>query len=220
MKANNVNINSLKPVTEPSVSNAKVLEVNADDVKLLLNKMPIIAKVAFSCLVQPQKDDEVICTRAENGLYYLLGIIERPDTQDINLSFPAEVKIQAKNGSINMTASHSVNLMANENLNCFADKTIHKSRETVIDFDKTVANGQSIQASFKSVQILSELMNTMAKTVIDKFKNYTRQTESYDQVQAGQMQRKVKGLYAMDSKYTVMVSKKDTKIDGERIHMG
>ncbi|NOX93210.1 MAG: DUF3540 domain-containing protein, partial [Gammaproteobacteria bacterium] len=27
-------------------------------------------------------------------------------------------------------------------------------------------------------------------------------------------------MYSMNSKYTVMVSKKDTKIDGERIHMG
>ena len=60
----------------------------------------------------------------------------------------------------------------------------------------------------------------MAKQLTERVKNYIRHTEDYDQVNAGQMTRKVDGLYAMDSRHTVMVSKKDTKIDGERIHMG
>jgi len=34
------------------------------------------------------------------------------------------------------------------------------------------------------------------------------------------MSRKVDGLYSMKSDTTLMVSKSDTKIDGERIHMG
>jgi len=63
-------------------------------------------------------------------------------------------------------------------------------------------------------------MSTMAKQVIDRFKSYIRHSENSDQVKAGQMTREVSGLYSMDSKYTIMVSKRDTKIDGERIHMG
>ena len=60
----------------------------------------------------------------------------------------------------------------------------------------------------------------MARQVIEKFKSYVRGTEDYDQVNAGQMMRKAKGLYSMDSEQTIMVSRKHTKIDGERIFMG
>jgi len=60
----------------------------------------------------------------------------------------------------------------------------------------------------------------MAKQVIDRFKSYIRHSEESDMVKAAQMTREVSGLYSMDSKYTIMLSKKDTKIDGERIHMG
>ncbi len=39
-------------------------------------------------------------------------------------------------------------------------------------------------------------------------------------VKSGQMTRQTDGLYAMDSKHTIMNSKKSTKIDGEKILMG
>lgn len=83
-----------------------------------------------------------------------------------------------------------------------------------------IARGNCLQADFKTVWVISQMVNTLAKQVISKFKNYIRRTEDYDQVKSGQMTRQVDGLYSLDSKHTVLVSKKDTKIDGERIHMG
>lgn len=60
----------------------------------------------------------------------------------------------------------------------------------------------------------------MAKQAIQKFNSYVRKSDISDQVQAAQMSRKVDGLYTMNSKHTILVSQKDTKIDGEHIHMG
>jgi hypothetical protein len=64
------------------------------------------------------------------------------------------------------------------------------------------------------------MVNTLAKIVMQKFNHYVRRTSENDLVSAAQMDRKVDGLYSMNSKITMMVSEKDTKIDGERIHMG
>jgi uncharacterized protein involved in type VI secretion and phage assembly len=60
---------------------------------------------------------------------------------------------------------------------------------------------------------LDDVLNSSAQFLI-------RHTESADQIKAGQMSHTVEDLYSMDSKYTIMVSKKDTKIDGEHIHIG
>ena len=89
----------------------------------------------------------------------------------------------------------------------------------MVDFDEVAAKGVNLKASFKRVLLVSSLISTMAGQIIEKASTYIRHSEHYDQVKAGQMTRKIDGLYSMDSKQTVMVSKKETKIDGERIFM-
>ena len=178
------------------------------------------AQVTFSCLVQPLPGDRVLYIRHESGAYYILGIIARPGSQHMTISLPSDASFRAENGSLQMLSSQSITVAAADNFNCISDRAIHKSREAVVDFDELTAMGTSCQVSYKTIRLISRMVNTMVRQVIEKVKSYIRHTEDSDQVSAGQMTRKVDGLYAMDSRHTVMVSKKDTKIDGERIHMG
>jgi len=60
----------------------------------------------------------------------------------------------------------------------------------------------------------------MAKQVVNKFMTYMRHSENFDQVKAGDMTRSIEGLYSVNTKQTIMISKNDTKIDAERIHIG
>jgi hypothetical protein len=220
MKPKSGNVVPLREQTEPEVQNARVVSVSGKEAVIRMSGVTQAAQVAFSCLIQPEPGDLVLCTKHETGAHYILCIIERPGAQNMTLSFPADATMHAEKGALSMVSGKSVTLMAADKLNCFSDQAIHKSREAVVAFDEITANGTSLQANYKTVRLISQMVNTMAKQMIEKVKNYIRHTEDYDQVNAGQMTRKVDGLYAMDSKHTVMVSKKDTKIDGERIHMG
>ncbi len=220
MKPKSGNVVPLREQAEPEVQNARVVSVSGKEAVIRMSGVTQAAQIAFSCLIQPEPGDLVLCAKHETGAHYILGIIERPGAQNMTLSFPADATMRAEEGALSIVSGKSVTLIAADKLNCFSDQTIHKSREAVVAFDKVTANGTSLQANFKTVRLISQMVNTMAKQMIEKVKNYIRHTEDYDQVKAGQMTRKVDGLYAMDSKHTVMVSKKDTKIDGERIHMG
>jgi len=202
------------------VENARVISVAEKEVAIRLTGATQTARVAFSCLIKPELGDLVLCTKSETGANFILGIIERPGEQNMTLDFPADATILAENGNLSALSQKSVTLAAADKLNCFSDQVIHKSRDAVVDYDEVVARGTTLQATFSTVRLISQMVNILAKQVIDKFKNYIRHTEDYDQVKAGQMTRKADGLYSVDSKNTVLVSKKDTKIDGERIHMG
>ena len=179
----------------------------------------IKAKKAFSCIVDPKPDDIVILTETENRTAYVLGIIERPGSQKMSVSFPSDTHIQINRGSLNINSSAGVTI-ASENMNCFSKRVIHKSNEAVISYDNMTASGDELQASFKTVRLISNLINTMAKQVIDKFKGYIRSTDDNDMVKAGQMTRRADGLFSMDSENTIMDSRKSTKIDGKKIFMG
>ena len=211
------------PLMEPmetTVQNGKILSVSDRKAVVNISGVALPAQVAFSCLVQPVQGDLVLCVQNEAGTYYIIGIIERQEKQDITLSFPADATMLAQEGSLSMVSGESVTLASGDRLNCLSEQVVHKSRHAVVDYDELTARGTNLQASFKTVRLISGMINTMAKHAIEKFRSFIRHTEDSDQVNAGQMTRKTNGLYSMDSKHTVMVSKKGTKIDGEQIYMG
>jgi len=214
------NLAPLMETEETVLQHATVISVYDGIAVIRLSNSALKARVAFSCLVWPEPGDRVLCSRDETGTHYILSIVERPGDQNMTLSFPANATIQTKEGSISMLSGRSVTMAAADKLSFFSGHAIHKSREAVVDFDEVTANGKRLQANFETVCLVSQMVNTMVKNLVERVKNYIRHTEDYDRVNAGQMTRKVDGLYAMDSRHTVMVSKKDTKIDGERIHMG
>ncbi|MBC8440584.1 MAG: DUF3540 domain-containing protein [Deltaproteobacteria bacterium] len=201
------------------IRTGSVVSIISDEIIINMTGDTIKAKKAFSCIIDPQPGDIIICSESENGMIYILGIIERPATQKMNISFPSDVAFQANQGSLNIHFSDNVTI-ASKDVNFFSKKVIHKSQEAIVSYDNITANGNELQASFKTVRLISNLINTMAKQVIDRFKGYIRSTEDNDMVKAGQMTRRADGLCSIDSKYTIMNSKKITKIDGEKILMG
>lgn len=177
------------------------------------------ARVAFSCLVQPMPDDLVLVSKPTSGECYILSILERSEKQNMTLAFPGDATIHT-GGELTAMSCKSISLAAAENMNCISKQAIHKSNNAIIDYTECTAKGNALQISFNTIKTISHLMTDIVGQYIGKMKNYIRHTEKYDQIKAGQMGRKADGVYTMDSSYTIMVSKKDTKIDGERIHMG
>jgi len=215
--------NNILPFQTPAdgvLQTAQVVSISDKGIIISISGIELTAKVAFSCLVQPLVSDIVLWTPSETEGNYILAIASRPDSQDMDLAFPANTTMHSAEGSINILSKQSVTLAAGKNLTCLAEKTVHKSQQTLIDYEKVTAKGSNLDVSFNNIRLFSDMLNTMAKQVMMKAKNYFRHTEDYDEIKAKQMTRSAKGVYSVDSKYTVMVSKKDTKIDGERIHMG
>jgi hypothetical protein len=179
-----------------------------------------LATVCFSCMVQPRKNDVVMCVVSEAGDYFITGIIERETDHSMLVAFPGDVTMQTDTGSINIVASKSVTMAASDSINCLSDQVLHKSNSAIVNYDNLTASGSSAKIGITSIHIMSELINTIARQVLQKFKTYIRHSEESDHIKTQSMSRQATGVYTLDSQYTIMQSKKDTKIDGEHIHMG
>ncbi len=205
--------------TQSITRTGTVTYVISDEINVNLYGEIVKAKKMFSCLIDPEPGDRVLCSQNENGLVYIVGIIERPASRKMKLTFPSDVQIQAGQGNLNVICSDNITIASKE-MNCFSNRVIHKSREAMICYENIIAKGTELQAGFKTVRLISNLINTMAKQVIDKFKRYVRTTEDHDMVKAGHFTRNTDGMYSVDSNHTMMKSKKTTIIDGEKILMG
>jgi uncharacterized protein DUF3540 len=209
----------IKRISDSITKTGKVLSEAEGDYEVLMANGPVKAKKAFSCIIVPVPEDTVICCENDDGVFYILGIIEREKDHKVTVTFPSDTNIESTGGSIHVFSEQSISLTSPD-LNCFSKKAVHKSKEAVVCYDNVTATGNEFLASFKTVGFVSNLINTVAKNVIEKFKNYNRSTENSDQIKAGLLSRKTRGSYLLDSKHTIMNSTECTKIDGEKILMG
>lgn len=203
----------------PGIKNGVVLGVALDHFLVDVAGDRVKAKKAFSCFLEPEPRDRVICSRDESGTLYILGILERTEAKNARVYFPGDADLVTPNGAINIRSKTSLFFMSRD-MGFFSKKTTHRSQKAFVAYDEVAAAGSIFEASYNNIKLVSQMINTMAQQVIQRFRGYMRNTEANDQVRSGQMNRRCDGMYTMDSKYTVMVSSKDTKIDGERIHMG
>lgn len=202
------------------VYTARVLSVSEKYCEIDLSGTRYSARVVFSCLVRPIKNDIVLCVLSAEGDYFITAVMEREASQSMTVAFPQDVTVQAPSGSMKFMSSDSITMAAAKSFNCVSDEALHKSNAAVVNYDRLTASGSDLQSSFSSMHIFSNFITTLSKQVLQKFKNYIRHTEQNDHTKAGNMTRQVKGLYTMDSENTILVSRKETKIDGEHIHMG
>jgi len=197
---------------------ARVLAWAEREGVLELDGQPATARLAFSCLVQPRAGDQVLAWNGGCGDPQVLGILERPDDQTMTLALPGATRIRSP-GELSVLAGTSLTLAADQ-LQCVSDRAVHHSREAVLGFGEITAQGRVLRAHFDTVTVVGRMVQTLVRHLIQRTRSYLRATEESDQVQAGQIMRRADGLYALSSQYTVLTSSKDTRIDGERIHMG
>lgn len=189
---------------------AFIREINAGDVLIEYKNELIKATPAFSCFIQPMINDQVLVSFDQHQQAFIIAILKREHADQMTMELPAKTTINSRE-QITLTS---------QSISQLAQKQVNKSSEYVTEFDRAIIKGNSLHSHIGHLHTISDVISTMAKQAIQKFSSYVRKSDTSDQVQAAQMSRKIDGLYSMNSKHTIMTSQKDTKIDGEHIHMG
>lgn len=203
------NIVSISPTAANNVS-GRIVKIQDGHIQIDYEGQLIKAQKAFSCLVEPLYNDVVLFSQDQHQQAYVIAILQRDEDSSMNLQLAPNTTL----ASSKMLTLHS------EQITQFSQRSLQKTKEATIDFHQGLIKGEKLHSHIRHIHNISDLISTMAKQAIQKFNSYVRKTDSLDQVQAAQMSRNVDGLYTMNSKHTIMVSQKDTKIDGEHIHMG
>lgn len=193
-----------------TVYSAKVIAILNGLIRLDLDGQLIEAQLAFSCFAQPKLNDLVMLSFDQHQQAYITAILQREQADEMTMQLPAKTVI---------SSSEKITL-SSQTINQISQKQITKSSEQVMEFDQAIVKGNKLHSHVRQLHSISDMVTTMAKQALQKFSSYVRKSDISDQVHAGQMSRKVDGLYNMNSKHTILVSEKDTKIDGEHIHMG
>ncbi len=220
MNIKNTNVVNLFEGDEYSLRSTRVLEVSEKGIMIEIEGLPQNAGIAFSCLIRPEPGDHVLYAKSNENSCIILSIIERSGCQDMSFSFQGNVDMNMNKGAFSLISNESITMATGDKLNCISKETIHKSRHATIDFDNVVAKGSTFLGTFKSVNMIGQVINRFARRLTEKAQTYIRHSEDYDEVKAGNMNRKSEGLFSVKSENSILISKNETVIDGEHIFTG
>lgn len=208
----NLQVDNIVPISPATANNVsgRIIKIQEGLFHIEYEGEKINAQKAFSCLVEPMLDDIVLFSQDQHQQAYIIAILQRQEDSAMNIQLAANTSL---------TSAEKLTFQSDQ-INQFSQKSLQQTTESTVQFQQGLIKGDSLHSHIRHIHNISDLISTLAKQAIQKFNTYVRKTDTSDQVQAAQMGRKVDGLYTMNSKHTIMVSQKDTKIDGEHIHMG
>lgn len=85
---------------------------------------------------------------------------------------------------------------------------------------KVVVEGAAVELRSPDVKIAADRLETVAKTVLERFATATRWVKETFQLRVGRWRTRVDGTYTLQADRIREVAERDVKIDGERINLG
>jgi len=177
------------------------------------------ARTAFSCLVAPVVGDIVLVNQSANA-YHVLAVLERSAEQDMTLSFPANVKMQATQGKLDLISTEDISLLTSAETHLIASKLNMTSGNMDVTTGKLTSRTKEVESHSQSVKLYTDIINTVAKQITQRTEILVRWVEGVETLNIGNLIQTVRKNYTSHSHQAVITARKDMRIDGERIHMG
>ena len=178
------------------------------------------ARRAVSCLLTPKVGDQVLVAVNGSDEAFILAILERENNTDHQMDFSGDVQLRVRQGRFKITSQEGLDLASARDIRTMSEDININAVKGRISIHDGFFQGGFLRAQIGSIKWLADTVETMAERLTQRVKRIYRTVEEFEQVKAGRMDCLVKKLLSFRSQYTVMTSKEDVKIDGERIHIG
>lgn len=192
----------------------------ADHWFLLDHPHCVRARVAVSCLLQPQVGDTVLVSQAQshtNG--FVLAVLERPEAQHGQLTLPGNNHIHLTAGGMTLQA-RQLHLQGQEQIdiaspavNLTAVSSTVKVKHWQGWFDTVESYAVNVSTTAKT---LSSKVGRLMQRVAESF----RKTDGLDEVRAGRVRVQVEGHHQTQAQHISSTAQGFVKIDGQKIDLG
>lgn len=188
-------------------------------VQLAAGEFAYEAKLAFSCLVQPEPGDTVLTAEA-GDTRWVLAVLERTGTAPMLLLAEGDMTIAATGGALRLAARDDVAVDAGATARLSGHEVaVHGSvlRSVV---DEVVHVGKRITAHVGVIRVVAELMESFAEHTLLRARRSTRLIEQTDHLRSGEIDHAATGTVQIQAKQAFISADTVVRIDAAQIHMG
>ena len=178
------------------------------------------AKVAASCLLEPEIGDTVLVSvSACGGISYILAILAKPEHRGGSLRLPGGAAIACEQGALHLDAA-SIQLAATTRVGIAAPELELSALEGRFRFHHLAQWLNTLETQADAVRLVARSFHSTLERLVQKTRDSFRWTERLDESRAGRMRQSVKGRYHLNAEAASILAKKQVKIDGDKIDLG
>ena len=167
----------------PKVQAGTVLS-HAGGAMIALDGVPLAARIAFSCLVQPEPGDTILA-ETDGTMFWITSILERTTDTPACLLTEGDVRIVSVGGDISLNAGGHVKLEAGIRACVVAPEIDLHAGIARFVLNKLTHVGKKMNLFIKKIRSVGDLVETFAEHVLTRSKRATRFIAESDQLRAG-----------------------------------
>ena len=180
--------------------------------RISVNGAEVAARRALSCLVTPELGDRVLAA-AEGQRHFVLSVLERAELRRAELSLPAaDAAMTLAAGEIELSAGRRIR---------------HKAPEIRLEANTMGLFARSLSLVGNLLNFLGDRLHSSVSqqhTVADQIATKARQrvtvVDGTDVQKIGALSQSVDTTAAITAEAAIVTTRKDLRLDGERISMG
>lgn len=195
---------------ESTITRGLVSGVLDQDFHIHTAEATLRARRAASCLLTPDKGDEVLLAVHETGDAHILAVLEQADASRAMLSAPGDMHIQARSVSVEGEAAVSV---------ISPELDVH-SVDARIGVGRLHYAGGEVDSDVETLKSKADSMERTARVAVERFGRVYRFVEGLEQACMGRFRQLVEGKWFVKGKKVTCNADETVNIDADEINLG
>lgn len=205
------------------LARSRVLMAQQDLLVVMTDLGPVSCRLAASCLVQPETDDQVLVSLPGNNREpaYILAVLERVAPQTaMNINLGAGAHISSENGPVEITAGTDLRLEAKVRLEAAASSMTFTSSAVRWLTQTFSLLGKTVEAVCSVWRESSRDKETTSETWIQRLGDCHRHIQDLDETQAGTSRTLARDTALLHGRVSYVQAEEFVKVDGQEVHLG
>ena len=204
--------------THGEILKGKIKFFSDDTYHVLLQGHLVSAQPAFSCLLTPIVDDEVLLFKDANN-YYILSIIHRHQSAAFSLKLGENLSVVGEDNSLKLKAP-TISLMADDAINLNA--SLHNIDCVNGKFSMKHAHfsGEELKFSYQSLKMICQYIQTISDTINTQALRVYQWVNELEHQFLGRLRTIVKHNYRIDCDEMEIHAEGDAKIAAKQVQLG
>ncbi|MCC6875173.1 MAG: DUF3540 domain-containing protein [Sandaracinaceae bacterium] len=178
------------------------------------------ARLAASCLVEPEVGDTVLLAVPARGDLYVLAILERAAPEaPLRIRSDCDVSIESS-GVVSLSGTQGVRARSAHTLELAAKKLAVSAIDGMVSIDRLGVVGRFIETHADTVKTVLGTFDSFLERFSQHVKRSYRFVEEADVTRARQIDTRAQETMTMRGRNTFLSAEELMKLDGEQVHLG
>ena len=205
------------------LTRARVLVAQQDLLVVMTDLGPVSCRLAASCLVRPETDDQVLVSLPGNDREpaYVLAVLERVSPQSaMHIDLGAGARMISENGPVEISAGTDLRLEAKADLEAAASSMTFTSAAVRWLTQTFSLLGKTVEAVCSVWRESSRDKETTTGTWTQRIGDCHRHVQDLDETQAGTSRTLARDTALLHGRVSYVQAEEFVKVDGQEVHLG